>query len=180
MAAEIDLSRDEDSVQSLASLATKDGLITFAGVNSSQADQNAGKNEHLRSFEIKYPPKKRQKVEGTEAEEKGSVSAIGKRALFKPTPSAKSETYQRLLRLSPVQRNGNGNKRIGAIATGLSKSAELVVFNATTATPGADDVFARIEPDGGAEPQDLDLATTGASDFSLAYCTDYDLSLIHI
>lgn len=175
MAAEIDLSRDEDSVQSLASLATKDGLITFAGVNSSQADQNAGKNEHLRSFEIKYPPKKRQKTEGTEPEEKGGVTALGKRALFKPTPSAKSETYQRLLRLSPVQRSGSGNKRIGAVATGLAKSAELVVFNATTATPGSDDVIARIEPDGGAEPQDLDLATTGASDFSLAYCTDYDV-----
>ncbi|KAK6405468.1 hypothetical protein LTR95_018760, partial [Oleoguttula sp. CCFEE 5521] len=62
-AIEVDLSRDEDSVQSLASLATKDGLITFAGVNSSQAEQNAGKNEHLRSFEIKYPPRKKQKTE---------------------------------------------------------------------------------------------------------------------
>lgn len=175
VAAEINLSRDEDSVQSLASLATKDGLITFAGVNSSQADQNAGKNEHLRSFEIKYPPKKRQKTEGTDAEDKGAVVAIGKRALFKPTPSAKSETYQRLLRLSPVQRGSSGTKRIGAVATGLAKSAELVVFNATTATPGSDDVITRIEPEGGAEPQDLDLATTGANDFSLAYCTDYDV-----
>lgn len=175
IAAEIDLSREEDSVQSLASLATKDGLITFAGVNSSQANQNAGKNEHLRSFEIKYPPKKRQKTETTAAEDKGSVTAIGKRALFKPTPSAKSETYQRLLRLSPAQKSGSGAKRIGAVATGLSKSAELVVFNATTATPSPEDVIARIEPDGGAEPQDLDLATAGASDFSLAYCTDYDI-----
>ncbi|TKA56799.1 hypothetical protein B0A49_06446, partial [Cryomyces minteri] len=38
-AAEVDLSRDEDSVTSLANLASKDGLITFAGINSSEADQ---------------------------------------------------------------------------------------------------------------------------------------------
>ncbi|KAM0719060.1 hypothetical protein Q7P37_004965 [Cladosporium fusiforme] len=171
-AAEIDLSRDEDSVQSLSSLATSDGLITFAGINSSQANQNAGKNDHFRSFEVKYPPRKKQRTE----EEKGHIGPLGRNSLFKPSPSAKSETYQRLLRLSPAQKRANGGgKRIGAIATGLAKRSELVIFNATTSTPGSDDVITRIEPDNGAEVGDLDLATSGTNDFSVAYCTDYDL-----
>ena len=170
--ADIDLTRDEDSVQSISSLATADGLITFAGINTSQESQNAGKNDHFRSFEIKYPPRKKQK---TDEEVKGQVNPLGKTSLFTPTPAVKSETYQRLLRLSPALKRANGSKRIGAIATGLSKQAELVVFNATTSTPGSEDVIARIKPDGGAEVADLDIATSGVDEFSLAYCTDYDL-----
>ena len=34
--AEIDLSRDEDSVTCLANLATKEGVILYAGINSSK------------------------------------------------------------------------------------------------------------------------------------------------
>ena len=56
--AEIELSSEEDSITSLATLASKDGLITLAGINSSESDQKAGKNEHLRTFDIKYPSKK--------------------------------------------------------------------------------------------------------------------------
>jgi hypothetical protein len=169
--ANIDLSRDQDSVQSLSSLATPDGLITFAGINASQDDQNAGNNDHLRSFEVKYPPRKKQKTD----EEKGSISPLGKTSLFTPTLSAKSETYQRLLRLSPALKRANGGKRIGAVATGLAKQSELVVFNATTSTPGSEDIITRIVPDGGAEVGDLDIATPGVNEFSVAYCTDYDL-----
>lgn len=146
-------------------------MITFAGINSSQANQNAGKNDHFRSFEIKYPPRKKQKTD----EEKGHVNSLGRNSLFKPTPSAKSETYQRLLRLSPAQKRAGGSRRIGAIATGLAKKSELVVFNATTSTPGSEDIITRIEPDGGAEVADLDVATAGTDEFSVAYCTDYNI-----
>lgn len=96
--------------------------------------------------------------------------------MFKPTPSAKSETYQRLLRLSPAQKRGNGGgKRIGAIATGLAKKSELVVFNATTSTPGSEDIITRIEPDGNKEVADLDVATSATDEFSVSFCTDYDI-----
>ena len=172
-AAEIDLPRDQDSVQSLSSLATPEGLITFAGINSSQESQNAGKNDHLRSFDIKYPPRKKQKTDQVEV--KGQISPLGKNSLFTPTPSAKSETYQRLLRLSPALKRANGGKRIGAIATGLAKRSELVVFNATTSAPQPEDVITRIVPDGGVEVGDLDLATPGVNEFSLTFCTDYDV-----
>jgi hypothetical protein len=169
--ADIDLPRDQDSVQSLSSLATQDGLITFAGINASQEKQNAGQNDHFRSFEIKYPPRKRQKTD----EKEGRVTALGTSSLFTPTPSAKSETYQRLLRLSPALKRPNGGKRIGAIATGLAKQSELVMFNATTSKPGPEDIITRIVPDGGVEVADLDIAASGVNEFSVAYCTDYDL-----
>ncbi|KAK3075249.1 hypothetical protein LTR53_001614 [Teratosphaeriaceae sp. CCFEE 6253] len=176
IAVEIDLSRDEDSVQSLGSLATKDGLITFAGINSSQANQNAGKNEHLRAFDIRYPPRKRQKTETSDAGDQRRIEPIGKRSLFKRSTAAKSETYQRLLRLSQARRrDGGGSKRIGAVATGMAKDGEIVVFDATSATPTESDILARIDLPEGDEAADLDVSESETSEFSLAYSTDYDL-----
>ncbi|KAK1056837.1 hypothetical protein LTR33_013794, partial [Friedmanniomyces endolithicus] len=174
-ALELDLSRDEDSVQSLGSLATRDGLITFAGINSSQADQNAGKNEHLRSFELKYPPRKRQRTDISDGDEKGKIEGMGKRSLFKRSTAPKSETYQRGLRLSPAQKRETGSKRIGAAATGMAKDSEIVVFDATSATPQDSDIITRIDLPEGDEAADMDIAEPETSEFSLAYCTDYDI-----
>ncbi|EMC97135.1 hypothetical protein BAUCODRAFT_32874 [Baudoinia panamericana UAMH 10762] len=174
-AAEVELSRDEDSVQSLANLATKDGLIVFAGINGSQANQNAGKNEHLRSFDVKYPPRKKQRTEKDGAEPKGEIKQIGKRSLFRSAKADKSETYQRILRLSPAHKRESGSKRIGAVATGMAKSNEIVVFSATSATPSDSDVIARIDLPEDAEATDLDIVETDESVFSMAYCTDYDI-----
>ncbi|KAK1066862.1 hypothetical protein LTR74_006912 [Friedmanniomyces endolithicus] len=174
-ALELDLSRDEDSVQSLGSLATKDGLITFAGINSSQADQNAGKNEHLRTFEVKYPPRKRQRTDISDGDEKGKIEGMGKRSLFKRSTAPKSETYQRGLRLSPAQKRESGSKRIGAVATGMAKDSEIVVFDATSATPQDADIITRIDLPEGDEAADMDIAEPDTSEFSLAYCTDYDI-----
>ncbi|KAH9828264.1 hypothetical protein Tdes44962_MAKER02428 [Teratosphaeria destructans] len=169
-----DLGNDEDSVQSLANLATKDGLITFAGINSSEAQQKAGKNEHLRSFDINYPPRKKQKVEQAGDEDiQGDIKLIGQRSLFKPSTASKSEQYQRLLRLSPAQRRDTASKRIGAVATGLARQNELIVFNATNATPDEPDIISKIDLPG--EAADLDIAEPAPSEFSLTYCTDYEL-----
>lgn len=174
-AAEIQLSRDEDSVQSLANLATRDGLITFAGVNSSQAQQNAGRNDHLRSFNIKYPPRKKQKTEKAETSEQGEIKLIGQRSLFKPSSAAKKETYQRLLRLSPAKKRDSGSKRLGALATGMAKENEVIIFDATSSTPDEKDVVARIQLPEGAEAVDLDIAEHQESEFSLVYCTDFTI-----
>lgn len=173
--ANIELSREEDSVQSLSNLATKDGLITFAGINSSQAEQEAGRNQHFRAFDIKIPPRKRQKgQDGGELHEARST-LLGKRALFKPSSAATKEKYQRLSRLSQAQRREAGSRRIGAVASGLSKPSEIIIFDATTATPGPADVLARIEPPQDAEAQDLDIAVADWDVFSVAWCTDFDL-----
>lgn len=139
--------------------------------------QAEGKNEHLRSFEITYPPRKKQKTDDSTPNEKGQGRALGQRSLFKPSKAKQKEMYQRLLRLSPSTRRESGNKRIGAIAAGLAgkDESQIVVFDATTATPGDSEVLARINLDEGTEAADVDIAETGPSEFSVAYCTDYDL-----
>lgn len=149
----------------------------FAGINSSEKDQGFGKNEHLRAFDIKYPPRKKQKTEDAteQASEKGQWNSLGKRSLFRPSTVAKKETYQRILRLSPSQKRDSGSKRIGAIATGLSKDSQIIVFNATNPTPDPKDILTSIDLPGGAEAADLDIAEPDEAEFSIAYCTDQDI-----
>lgn len=162
-------------MSSLATLATKDGLIAFAGVNSSQAEQDAGKNEHFRTFDIRYPPRKKQKTQEAGEVEKGEIKLLGKRSLLAKSTAPKKETYQRLLRLSPVQKRGSPAKRIGAIASGLAKDSEVIVFNATVALPEPADIITRITLPEKAEAADLDIALTPESDFSIAYCDDHNI-----
>lgn len=183
---EIELSRDEDSVSSLANLAIKNGLITFAGINSATADIASGKNEHLRSFEIIYPPKRRssreQAVEESEKAKaaQGSINMIGRAALFSQS-GPKSEVYQRIIRLSPVQRRDTPSKRIGAVATGLGGDKnEIVVFDATFSEPAASHVIQRIVPEKGAEAADLAITELQKELFSLVYCTDHDVYATNI
>jgi hypothetical protein len=172
---DIDLSRTEDSVASLANLATKDGLISLAGINSSTADQKAGKNEHLRAFHIRYPPRKKQKTEEADSKQEGNITILGKRSFFKPSTSVKEQTYQRLLRLSPARRQESGNKRIGAIASGLAEEPQIIVFNATAMPPEEGDVIARIDLPVRSEAADMDIIFTEDSEYSLAYCDDYNI-----
>lgn len=173
--AEIELSRDEDSVTTIANLASKDGLVTLAGINSSEADQKAGKNMHLRTFQIKYPSRKRsaatEEKEGASVE--GSISPAGQAALFTPDTRPKPETYQRLLRLSPAHKRETGNKRIGAVATGLAKNSEIVLFDATKTPPKESELISRIAMRDNVEAADLDIIDTYENTFSVAWCTDY-------
>ena len=176
--AEIDLSRDEDSVTTIANLGSRDGLVTLAGINSSTADQKAGKNEHLRTFQIKYPKRKRP-AETSEKDDdettEGSITFAGKAALFQPATGPKPETYQRLLKLSPAFKRESGNRRIGVIATGLAKQSEIVVFDATRTPPRQSEIISRIPMRGNAEAADLDVAEVETNTFSVAWCTDYDV-----
>jgi hypothetical protein len=172
---DVDLSRTEDSVSSLANLGTKDGLISLAGINSSTADQKAGKNEHLRAFHIRYPPRKKQKTDEANEIMEGEITPLGKRSFFKPSSSAKEQTYQRLLRLSPARRQETGNKRIGAIATGLAREAQIIVFNATAVPPEESDIVAKIDLPAQSEAADLDIIFTEGYEYSLAYCDDYSI-----
>lgn len=95
--------------------------------------------------------------------------------MFEPSTAAKKETYQRLLRLSPAQKRDSGSKRIGAITTGLAKNSEVVVFNATNAVPEDADIITRIGLPEGTQAEDLDIAEPEQSEFSVAYCTEYDI-----
>lgn len=183
-AAELDLSTDEDSVTCLANLASKDGLIALAGLNSGTKDVEAGKNEHFRAFQIHYPRRaergspKKGKSKGAAKKEavEGRIHLVSKTSLFKPAEGPKKETYQRIVRLSPARRSSTtASKRLGAIATGLAEESEIIVFNATTIEPTESDVVQRINPRSNAEAEDLDLVGMQEGDFRLAFATAYDV-----
>ncbi|KAL8644417.1 MAG: hypothetical protein Q9210_007265 [Variospora velana] len=177
---DIDLSREEDSVTSLAiASSTSSSVIAFAGINSSEKDQNAGKNEHFRSFRLEYPPKRRtdgRDVDGGAQEYKGQTAPLGRASLFKPSTGSKKETYQRITRLSrPCIVNGG---QLGAIATGLAPEGEIVLFDAKTNGPRGPWVEARLST-GKGEAADLDIIGLNDTEdvppgtFTVAYCTDY-------
>lgn len=105
----------------------------------------------------------------------GDVKFLGKRSLFAKSTAPKKETYQRLLRLSPIQQRGSQRGRIGAIASGLAKDSEVIVFNATVTLPDPADIITRITLPEKAEAADLDITLTPESDFSIAYCDDYSI-----
>ncbi|KAF2000100.1 hypothetical protein P154DRAFT_492673 [Amniculicola lignicola CBS 123094] len=175
--ADLELSRDEDSVTCLANLATKDGVILYAGVNSMEEERLKGKNEHFRAFEVAFPKAKKAGNEKDEGSSQGTVSFLSKTRLFN-TPSAvpaKKEGYQRLVRLSPPKRTASGSKRIGAIASSLAdKENEIVIFSATTTKPSSQDVIQRISLKGD-EANDVDILEPEDGQYQIAYCTDYDV-----
>ena len=174
---EVALSSDEDSVTSLAVAQSNETSATvFAGINSSNAQQQAGKNEHFRSFRLGYPPRKRK--DGSTEDEKQAVPetrALSKVSLFHAASGAKKESYQRVLRLSPINRDSGA--RIGAVATGLAPEGEVVVFEARKTSPDVSDILKRIQLKKGEEAADVDLIENNGGDHLVAYCTDYEVYL---
>ncbi len=245
---DIELSRDEDSVTSLAFLrhVNASRAIALAGINSSEAAQSAGTNEHLRAFAIEYdfarPPSRKtasasstsssaspphasleDKVaaalgaessseddednrEGAEEEgAKARIRPIARRSLFRAdggaAPGARRETYQRVLRLSPVYGKGRDQggssgggggvtSRLAALATGLAPEGEIVLVEASAGTEADDPVLGRIELGKGREAADVDILGTGggggaatdggAASYTVAYCTDHEVSLCRV
>lgn len=182
---DIDLSRTEDSVTSLAvAHSTESSATVYAGINSSEADQAGGKNEHLRSFELRYPPRRRNGADSSKfadpatEEYKGETKALGRVSLFTPSTGFKKETYQRILRLSRGLKEKNC--RLATVATGLAPEGEIVVFDASKTNPGLKDVRGRINLGRGQEAGDVDLLCIQDQEYRLAYCTDYDIYLTTI
>lgn len=181
---DIDLSRDEDSVTSLAyAQSTEQWATAFAGINSSTAEQQRGKNEHLRSFLLEYPPR-RTVGDGevlekeTPRESQRGAQALGKASLFTPSAARTKETFQRVLRLSKKKNNG---PRLGAVATGLAPIGEIVFFAADTSRPGPNDIKGRVKLGEKQEAADVDIIDLEGEDgqqegkFRVAYCTDYEV-----
>lgn len=181
---DIDLSRDEDSVTSLAyAQSTEQWATAFAGINSSTAEQQRGKNEHLRSFLLVYPPRRKigdgEILENETPEEyQRGTQALGKASLFTPSAAKTKETFQRVLRLSKKKNNG---PRLGAVATGLAPVGEIVFFAADTSRPGPNDIKGRVKLEEKQEAADVDIidlegeAGQQEGKFRVAYCTDYDV-----
>ncbi|KAL4790028.1 hypothetical protein BDV19DRAFT_382652 [Aspergillus venezuelensis] len=178
---DVELSRDEDSVTSLAAAQSSDtSITTFVGINSSLAEQKQNRNRHLRSFQIDYPPRRTEST--TESTPSGKTVNLSQESLFRTVagPKGATDTYQRITRLSPW--NGEDGTRVGAITTGLAPSGEIVFFNANTTKPGEGDVIGRIRLHNGEEADDIDIAGQDEEKgtFTVAYTNGVDVFTCHI
>jgi prolactin regulatory element-binding protein len=171
--AELEVSKD-DSVTCIANLATKDGLVVFAGNGESVEEKALGRDMSFKAFEVQLP-----KSAG-EKKDEGEIAFLSKTQIL-TTPqaeSARKEAYIRLMRLSPPPRSAASapSKRIGAVASGLAgKENEIVVFSATSNRPQAEDIIRRIKLED--EANDLDIWDDGDGQFKIAYVRD---SSVHI
>lgn len=177
---DIQLSQNEDSVTSLAvAQSDDDSMVALTGINSSKEEQQRGNNQHLRSFRLYYPPRKSASSEGKAGTREGprQTTPLARTSLFKTnihklTAGQAIDTYQRLLRLSPWERDVSS--RIAAIATGLAPAGEIVLF-AVTPTPQQSDVMGRIRLGNGEEAEDLDIVGLGDGKFKVAYTNGVDV-----
>jgi hypothetical protein len=155
---DVDLSSDEDSVTSLAvARSTETSITVIAGINSSQAAQNDGVNDHCRTLLIQRQPE-------------GKTDAVGKRSFFRPSAAIKKESYQRITRIGRRKENA-GVPQIAAIATGLAPEGEIVVFK-----PDTNEELARISlEDKEAADLDVNPGEDETSSYLLAFCTDAEV-----
>jgi hypothetical protein len=163
--AEIDLSRDEDSITSLAvgQGKGKETLI-YAGINSSEQDREKGKNEHFRIFGLGTSAGGKKSESATASK----ISELSRSALFN---GGEKETYQRLVRLS---KPFPGSPQLGATATAFgAKKEEVVLFDTIGSPSAAPKIRGRIQVE--IEAEDVDVIQTGKDEYLFAYCTKYDI-----
>lgn len=148
---ELDLSRDEDSVMSLA-VAGRQGktINVFAGINSSPESIDKGKNEHLRSVAVR----------GTKVTEEARHHLFANPA---------GDVYQRLLRVSPT---------LGAAGSGFGKDPQIGLFNISGSKGGKLVKRGTVELPRDAE--DLDIIQLADGSHLLTYCFKYELHLMRI
>ncbi|KAK2594948.1 hypothetical protein QQS21_007351 [Conoideocrella luteorostrata] len=170
IAGEIELSRDEDSVSSLA-VGSHKGKIThvFAGINSSAADIAKGTNQHLRILAAEPSRAKPLSSSATSTPTKprafpeSKIAEISRTSLFADTDPY---MYQRLLRVSGP---------IGAAGSALGKDPQVAVFDTTVPKPTVRGVLELAK-----EAEGLDIIQTGANEFQLAYCDKHALYTVNI
>ncbi len=174
LAAELATNIEEDCPVSLAVLSTKDGLYAYTGLNSGAADRKKGVNNHFRTFKVDFPGKQKGKA-GKPSQ--GKIVPVSQTSFFSPSfcEADGQGAFQRLLRLSPAHGQASASKRIGAIASSLSKDSEIVIFNATTASPSSADVIERIKPLQNAEANDIDIIEPAEAEFKVAFCTQTEV-----
>ncbi|KAI1824410.1 hypothetical protein F4861DRAFT_539018 [Xylaria intraflava] len=169
---ELELSANEDNVMSLAVAGPqKDKPTTttiLAGINSSPEDATKGLNKHLRTLAIAQPGKSA-KTSGVK------FSEIARDALF---VHKDKDTYQRILRLSPAHESIKSSPRLGAVATGLSKQPQIVLFDVPSTNSPRWKLRGRLDPR--MEAMDLDVIQTGPDTYQLAYCDDHEVFTVEV
>ena len=155
---EIELSRDEDSVNTLAvGPRRKNAIAFYTGINSVEDDLKKGKNEHFRVFAADLPSK---------AEATPKITELSRSALFS---TKDTEAYQRLLRISGP---------FGAAATGTigrSKDAQIAIFDLAAPTSSNPAPKLRGEVELVKEAMDMDMMQISDDEHQLIYCDDYDI-----
>jgi hypothetical protein len=155
---EIELSRDEDSVNTLAVGSRRNNLLHFyTGINSAEDDLKKGKNEHFRVFTAELPSK---------AKAEPKIAEISRSAFFSTTDK---EAYQRLLRISG---------QVGAVATGTigrAKDAQIAIFDIPAATSNNQTPKLRGKVELPKEAMDMDMMQISEDEHQLVYCDDYDI-----
>ncbi|KAH6636565.1 hypothetical protein F5144DRAFT_184551 [Chaetomium tenue] len=163
IASEIELSRDEDSVNTLAVGSRRNNsLLFYTGINSAEDDLKKGKNEHFRVFTADLPSK-------SKAEPK--IAEVSRSAFFSTTDN---EAYQRLLRISG---------RVGAAATGSigrAKDAQIAIFDIPAATSNNPTPKLRGKVELPKEAMDMDIMQISEDEHQLVYCDDYDIYTVVI
>lgn len=160
---------------------TELSITAFAGINSSEEDQKAGRNQHLRCFQLHHPAKHADSTELSKPDSAaaspshGKTEALGRTSLFTPSSAVKPETYQRRLRL--LRTSGKG-AYAGAIATGSAPQGEVIIFDASKTAPQPSDIVRRINLGDGKEAADIDLISAEDGQNRMGYCTDYDVYLM--
>ncbi|KAL0932053.1 uncharacterized protein CTRU02_213006 [Colletotrichum truncatum] len=169
---EADLSRNEDSVMTLA-VGPKKGRTShiYAGINSSPADVEKGKNEHFRVFGIEQSKARISVGANTPAV---NLAELSRTALFSHAENDK-DAYQRLLRLSAPF----GDKhQLGAVATGLAKQSQIALFEVSAASGAAVKTRGTLEIS--REAMDLDVIQTGDETYQVAFCDERELFVINV
>ncbi|KAL1840105.1 hypothetical protein VTJ49DRAFT_800 [Mycothermus thermophilus] len=156
---EIDLSRDEDSVNTLVAGPERkqNSILVYAGINSAEEDVKKGKNEHFRVFAADLP---------TKPTAAGKISELSRSSLFSITDT---DTYQRLLRISG---------QVGAVATGTigrPKDSEIAVFDLPAASTSSPAPTLRGKVELAKEAMDMDLLQISDDEHQLVYCDAYDI-----
>ena len=162
---EIDLSKDEDNVTSLA-VGQRKGKATmvYAGVNSNPKDVEKGKNAHFRVFGIEPVGKGK----GKSAAQKISASKIAEVSRARLFSGTEKDSYQRITRLSKPYPN---QPQLGAVTTGLAKKAEIVLFDTSAISPPN----SRGGLESNREAVDVDFIQTGNNVYLFAYCDVHDV-----
>ncbi|AEO57718.1 hypothetical protein MYCTH_2304243 [Thermothelomyces thermophilus ATCC 42464] len=157
---EIELGRDEDSVNTLVVGSRRNNaLLLYAGINSAEEDLKKGKNEHFRVFAADLPS-------GAKEQPNPKIAEISRSALFSTTDT---DAYQRLLRISGP---------VGAAATGSigrSNDPQIAVFDMPAATSNSPAPQLRGKVELPKEAQDMDMMQVSDDEHQLVYCDNYDI-----
>ncbi|KAM4057121.1 guanine nucleotide exchange factor-like protein [Hirsutella rhossiliensis] len=168
VAGDIELSRDEDSVMSLA-VGGQRGKSTrvLAGVNSSPADLAKGTNHHLRVLAIdSNQSRTRSSPSAKNSDARVKVAELSRTALFaNPHP----DTYQRLLRIAGP---------VGAAASAMGSEPQIAVFETAGGAAARPKMRGLMELP--ADAEDLDIVQKGEDEFQLAFCYKHELHVVDI